>query len=333
MLASIMHAIMLSNAWIDFIVLFAGAPPPDWAKGSQAEWKLLTPMVNTMYIKRERCYRPKTTAPTASTTTPTDTTDTPSTTTGASGAPTGTTGTTGTTGVASNSSSATEGDLVYLQRARVVGHGSLFCGNFPKLLKMLPRTDACVHVYMTGPFTKPEKVLAVEPIRCQADNVRKLWKNITDYNKPLLEQVSVDLDEPLMAALQQSLVGVNVESAPGDGDTLHEHHQGQPSSAQGLDRNSSSVTYISTNLLVADRTSPGDTNLDGEVEPADPADSTEQAGAAAEEDPLIASMAIHDHCEDDGQDAEGQQTLDTSTAEEVADFEAIAHRVRSHHFI
>ena len=45
------------------VVLSLGVPPPEWAIGSHAEWKLLTPMVNSLYIKKNRSYRPKTSVP------------------------------------------------------------------------------------------------------------------------------------------------------------------------------------------------------------------------------------------------------------------------------
>ena len=98
------------------VILSLGTLPPEWGEYSHAEWKLLTPMVNSMYIKRARSYRPKTTVPDASTTTTTGTTDT-------------------------NTATTAEGHFVYLQRARIVGHGSLFCGNVPELLRTLPRIE------------------------------------------------------------------------------------------------------------------------------------------------------------------------------------------------
>jgi hypothetical protein len=55
----------------------------------------------------------------------------------------------------------------------------VLCGDVPKLMVTLPLTDALLHVHMVGPFTKEEKVLAVDPLLCRGDNVRRLWDCIT----------------------------------------------------------------------------------------------------------------------------------------------------------
>ena len=111
------------------VVLSLGTPPPEWGKYSHGVWKLLTPVVNSMYIKRVQSYRPKTSVPHANTTATTNTagaTSTPGATgtaTGTSHIPgtatgtatstpgaTGTTGTaTGTTGTATGTATGTTG--------------------------------------------------------------------------------------------------------------------------------------------------------------------------------------------------------------------------------
>jgi hypothetical protein len=191
---------------------------------------------------------------------------------------------------------------------------------------------------MTGPFTKPEKVVAVEPIRCRVENVRKLWEHITNYNKPLVQfsRVSADLDEDVMTALQESLVDANADIVPGDGVALQEDDRGQPSSSEGLIMDSSPVTYIGTNLLVADHTSCDNTDLDGEEESAVADESTNQPNEAGirEDDDLAALFGLDDHCDgDEGHEDEAQQATDARTAREEADFEAIVYRVRSNYLI
>jgi hypothetical protein len=168
--------------------------------------------------------------------------------------------------------------------------------------------------------------------------VRKLWEHITNFNKPLVQssRVSADLDEDVMTSLQESLVDANAESVPGDGVALHEDDRGQPSSSEGLISDSSPVTYIGTNLLVADHTSPGNTDLDGEEEPAVADESTNQPNEAGirEGDDLSALFGLDDHCDGhEGHEDEGQQATDARTAGEEADFEATAYRVRSNYLI
>lgn len=225
--------------------------PKEWGTFSHAEWKLLSPMVSHIYIKEARVFQPKPPNAAPSTTSNAGTTATP----------------------AAPLEPEAEARLVYLNRARVVGHGTVFRGDVPQLLQTLPRTDADVHVYMTGPFTKPEKVLAVEPIKCRTANVRKLWSYMTTYNKPLLEHVSADLDEAAMTALEESLVEIELDNESGGGvagldEELHRTDGTQPSSSSGLHAASSSrvVSYIGTNLLVNDQSSNND--VDNDVEPA-----------------------------------------------------------------
>ena len=221
------------------------------------------------------------------------------------------------TGTTTSESLLEEGHRVYLNRARIVGHGTVFRGDVPQLLEKLPRTDANVHVYMTGPFTKQEKALSVEPIRCQVGNVRKLWSHMSNYNKPLLTHVSSELDEGVMTALQESLVDMN----DGENEPVTESSAGE--------------TFIGTNLLVDDHVSSNNDLVD-QFEPAAPAD-----GSATTE-PNEASMIGNDGAAelfgsgDDGCDGgcdelereEGQHVTDDDITEEEANLEAIAHRVR-----
>ena len=233
---------------------------------------------------------------------------------------------------------AAETHRVYMNRARLVGHATVFRGDVPQLLQTLPRTDSNVHVYMTGPFTKPEKVLAVEPIQCRMGSLRKLWSHMTTYNKPLLEHVSADLDEAAMAALQESLVDIEMENeSGGDLAGLNEEHRtdgSHPSSSGGLHAESSSrvVSFIGTNLLVNDHgSSNNDVDIDVEHVAAD--------GSANE--PNEADMQPADNDDErygdltdcDGHDDEhggegGQHTTADPITEEIANLEAIAHRVR-----
>jgi len=315
------------------VVFSLGTVPPGWGKYSFAEWKVLSPMANCMYIKRARSYRPKTSA-TGTTGTATGTTGT------ATGTTTGTTtATTGTTGTTTDTTTPEEGHLVYLHRARIVGHASVFAGNVPKLMETLPCTDALCHVHMVGPFTKEEKVLAVDPLRFRSANARRLFNYMTTYNKSLADWVSRGLDESAMTALQQSLVDANVECVPGDGVALHEDDRaGQPSASGELMSDSSPVTYIGTNLLVTDHTSSGnaDLGLDDEEEPAVADESANQPNEAGiqEDDDLAAFFEQYDHCEGDEENGdEDQQAADARTAREEAHFEAIAYRVCSNYLI
>jgi hypothetical protein len=234
-----------------------------------------------------------------------------------------------------------EARLVYLNRARVVGHGTVFRGDVPQLLQTLPRTDADVHVYMTGPFTKPEKVLAVEPIKCRMGNVRKLWSYMTTYNKPLLEHVSADLDEAAMTALEESLVEIELDSESGGGvagidDELHQTDGTQPPSSSGLHAVSSSrvVSYIGTNLLVNDQSSNNDVDNDVEPVAADgPANEPSEddmipADLPANDDEISGDLAACDEHDDEHGGEGGHHTTDDAITEEIATLEAIAHRVR-----
>jgi hypothetical protein len=260
-----------------------GAPPPEWGTYSHSEWRLLTPVVPWVYIKRARSYRAKNPV--------------------SNNAPS--TSTTG-TGTATSEPLLEEGHRVYLNRARIVGHGTVFRGDVPQLLEKLPRTDTNVHVYMTGPFTKEEKALAVEPIRCELGNVRKLWSHMSSYNKPLLGHVSSDLDEGGMTALQESLVDMNEENEPAT--------------------ESSGETFIGTNLLVDDHASSNDDVVD-EVEAA-------SADVSASEPNDATMIDTDDVAELFGSDDERQHVMDDDDmTEEEANLEAIAHRVREEYFV
>ena len=277
-------------------------------------------MVGSIYIKRARSFRPA--APSTMSNTGTTTTSEPL--------------------------PPEESRRVYLNRARVVGHGTVFRGDVTQLLEKLPRTDADVHVYMTGPFTKPEKVLAVEPIRCRVESVRQLWTQMITYNKPLLEHVSSELDEDAMTALRESLVDIDVENESGGGDVeLNEEEQTdrpQPSSASsGLDADSSSrvVSFIGTNLLVNDHGS-SNNDFDTVVEPVaadvstnEPNEADMQPAALLDNDDERSSFIEEsgDLADCDGRDDEhgeekGHHTTDDPIIEELANLEAIAHRVR-----
>ena len=334
------------------VVLSLGTPPPEWGKYSHGVWKLLTPIVNSMYIKRARSYRPKSSVPCASTTATTGTASAtgapgvtgttgtsgiPATATGTTSTTTGTTadinpGTTGTTGTTTGTTTTAEGRLVYLHRSRIVGHGSVFSGDVPKVMESLPRTDALLHVHMVGPYTKEEKVLAVDPIVCRGNDVRKLFGYMLTYNKPVASYVNPVLDEDVMTALQESLVDANAESVPGAGVALNEDDHDQPSTSGELINDSSPVTYIGTNLLITDHTSSdnADLDLDGEEEPvvADESATEPNEAGIQEDDGLAAFFEQYDHCEgDEGHEGEGQQATDARTAREQAEFEAIAYRV------
>jgi hypothetical protein len=195
-----------------------------------------------------------------------------------------------------------------------------------------------VHVYVTGPFTKAEKALAVEPIRCKVSNVRNLWHYITTYNKPLLQHVSSDLDETAMALLEESLVRFSVE----EDDSVHhtaEHGGGDASSEPVTD--SSTVTFIGTNLLVADDEPSNNDDLvdvndesavDDEAygDEADPCES-DAGGDGCEE--CGTQDCGEEGCgeEECGEEEEQHVSDDDDMSEEVANLEAIAHRVRPKH--
>jgi hypothetical protein len=276
--------------------------PKEWGIHSHAEWKLLTPYVNSIFIKSARSFNVPAVPSTAS-------------------------------NAAEPLPPEAEARRVYLNRARIVGHGSLFRGDVPQLLKTLPRTDADVHVYMTGPFTKPEKVLAVQPIKCKMESLRKLWSHMTTYNKPLLEHVSADLDEAAMTALQESLVEIEIENESGGGgdlaelnEELHRTDASQPSSSSGPHAASSSrvVSFIGTNLLVNEHGS-SNNDVDNDVEPA-AADGS--ARAAATDGSANEPDDCDGHTRQHGGEG-GQHTTVDPITEEIATLEAIAHRVRA----
>eukprot|EP00242_Pyramimonas_sp_CCMP2087_P015574 CAMPEP_0198202258 /NCGR_PEP_ID=MMETSP1445-20131203/5375_1 /TAXON_ID=36898 /ORGANISM="Pyramimonas sp., Strain CCMP2087" /LENGTH=387 /DNA_ID=CAMNT_0043873073 /DNA_START=241 /DNA_END=1404 /DNA_ORIENTATION=- len=83
--------------------LCSGVAPKEWGTHSHAEWKLLTPYVNSIFIKSARCFTLPAVASTAS-------------------------------NLAAPLPPETEARRVYLNRARIVGHGSLFRGDVPQLL-------------------------------------------------------------------------------------------------------------------------------------------------------------------------------------------------------
>jgi hypothetical protein len=205
-------------------------------------------------------------------------------------------------------------------------------------MESLPRTDALLHVHMIGPYTKEEKVLAVDPIVCRGNDVRKLFGYMLTYNKPVASYVNPVLDEDVMTALQESLVDANAESVPGAGVALHEDDHDQPSTSGELINDSSPVTYIGTNLLITDHTSSdnADLDLDGEEEPvvADESATEPNETGIQEDDDLAAFFEQYDHCEgDEEHEGESQQATDARTAREQAEFEAIAYRVRSNRLI
>jgi hypothetical protein len=238
-----------------------------------------------MYIKRAKSFRPKPVPQSAPTTTTTDsdpTTDPPP-------------------------LPEQQSDLVILNRPRIVGHGTVFVGDVEQLLTKLPRTDAAVHVHMTGPFTPKEKILAVEPIRCEIKNVRKMWKNLMIYNKPLAAHCNHELDNEAMEALEKSLVHISVDGEPGDAATpVSNEQQGDHRAETASSTTPTSrpgITYIGTNLLVNELESSNN-------------DVTNPAAADVNEDDDMPDVVQDDN--------------DNITQEE-ADLEAVAQRVCSKH--
>jgi hypothetical protein len=186
-----------------------------------------------MYIKRARSFKPKPVPQSAPTTTTTDSDPT--------------------TDPAPPLPEQQSPNRVHLNRPRLVGHGTVFVGDPQQLLTKLPRTDAAVHVYMTGPLTPKEKILAVEPIRCDMNNLRKLWKNLMIYNKTLADHVNHDLDNDAMDALEKSLVHITDDDEPGDAATPVSNEQQGDHRAETASSTTPTprpvITYIGTNLL------------------------------------------------------------------------------------
>ena len=199
-----------------------------------------------------------------------------------------------------------------LNRPRIIGHGALYRGDPEKLLTTLPRTDADVQVFMVGPFTKQEKIMAVEPIQCNVEKLRNLWKNMITYNKGLAAVVDHDLDEDTMTALEASLVYISNADEPaeeGTGTTgSDEHRQHQPAAPQATSSSISpgtsagGITYIGTNLL---ETADNDRNTNAEPNQHNEDDDDQDVGldhdvtddedesADDEQSPAVEPHAVH----------------------------------------
>jgi hypothetical protein len=291
----------------------AGAAPEEWGECSPAEWKLLTPFVNSMYIKRARSFQPKPAPPSA----PTPTTDTDPTTTDPQPPP------------------EQQSGRVILNRARIIGHGTVFRGDVEQLLDKLPRTNAAVQVYLTGPFTKREKILAVQPIQCRVQSVRTLWDHLITNNKTLAAHVQPHLDDDAMDALEQSLVHISDDSedaAP----AVSNEQQGD----QGIETTSSTtpatrpgMTYIGTNLLVNDhQTSNNDVhNNDTANDVTDPTADALAAAAECGDEPAHANIQTEAQDHDDDMPDVMHDDDDERITQAETDLEAVAQRVCSKH--
>lgn len=181
-----------------------------------------------------------------------------------------------------------------LNRPRIIGHGALYRGAPEKLLAKLPRTDADVQLFMVGPFTKEEKIMAVEPIQCNVEKLRNLWKNMITYNKGLAAVVDHDLDEDIMTALEASLVYISNADEPAAPQAT--------SSSASPGTSAGGITYIGTNLL---ETADNDRNTNAEPNQHNEDDDDQDVGldhdvtddedesADDEQSPAVEPHAVH----------------------------------------
>ena len=218
-------------------------------------------------------------------------------------------------------------NLVILNRPRIVGHGTVFIGDVEQLLTKLPRTDAAVHVYMTGPLTPKEKILAVEPIRCEINKVRTLWKNLMLYNRRLAGHADHELDTEAMDALETSLVNISDDGEPGEHATPVSNEQQEDHRAETASLTTPTprpkITYIGTNLLVNEReTSNNDVTNSAAADIA-------AAAQCAQTQPADVDIQAADQVNEDDDMPDLVRDDDDNITQAEADLEAVAQRVSS----